>query len=92
MTDNNESIDVIEKKKRGRKPVLTEEEKQQRREQQKEYMRERYKLIYGPLRDKKKTTRCSCGQFITESNIAKHRKSKKHINNIIANTQLDING
>lgn len=76
-------------KKRGRKPVLTEEEKLQRKEENKKYMRERYKTVYGPIRDKSKKVQCECGEMVLEANAARHRRSKKCIDKRQANNELE---
>lgn len=98
MTDTTEMPEKkveeqAEKKKRGRKPFLTEEDKKAMRkkynEKNKEYMKERYKTIYGPNRDRTKIVLCACGEEVRETNAARHRKSKKCIDKCRQNNQLN---
>lgn len=84
-----ESVVTVQKK-RGRKPFLTEEQKQHKKEQNKEYMRERYKTVYAPIRDRTKKVQCVCGCIVSETNMCRHVKSKKHLDKIHTNDDLNI--
>lgn len=83
MTNTQESDTLIE---------LTASEKKKRihTEQTKEYMRERYRTVYGPNRDKTKRILCGCGEHVLEANAARHRRSKKCINMTEKNSNGNI--
>lgn len=84
---------IVEKKKRGRKPVLTEEEKQQRKKENVDKYREQrkiyYNTIYVHIRDKSIRTQCTCGEMVLEANAARHRRSKKCIDKCRQNNKLE---
>lgn len=84
---------IVEKKKRGRKPIeLTEEVIQKREEQKKarnEKAKEYYRTIYMAIRDKSIRTQCKCGEMVLESNAARHRRSNKCIDKCRQLDQLE---
>lgn len=82
-------VEVPEKKRRGRKPILTDEERQQRKIDRNERSKELYRTIYMAKRDTTVRVLCKCGEYVREANASRHRRSAKCIDRCRQNEQLD---
>lgn len=91
--ENTEVIKEVKKEEISQSKKIKKEEKIKLTEEEKKIKaKERYAIYRLTIRDKSQKVDCECGSNLLLDNMARHKKSIKHIEYMKANTVLDNEG